>query len=362
MRVQEIEKHLREKLPVVYPSYSKDWAPIAAAVVSSDLMTLTAVNTYSIDDSVIITGLLYENSISSVALNLQFNRAIIETADVHEFTEDFKPDLTISGANESEWNNTFKIVSVPGRFQIEIEISPAITTEPTGTPVVEEINLPRYNSLFTVTNATSSTFEVATVNAPDGSLVVTAGAQSIALNKINISSDVDYERILEVYTKQMTGTVWTFVVAGATSSSRSRDNKTDFDQSYQTGEKRIIHTQDSFSIFSFYPSQEFISPVAAQDSARNELKAALLKLLVGFVPSSSLTSKSNMIYYIADGIEDYNKSFYVHRYDFAVNVNITQDDTYVGDSYAVRKIESNYINEETGNNIGTDLIDFVEVP
>jgi len=361
MRVQEIEKHLREKLPVVYPSYSTDWAPITAAVVSSNLMTLTAANSYSVSDSVIITGLTYENSISSVALNLQFNRAIVNMAAVHEFTEEFQPDLTISGANEIEWNSTFKIISVPSRYQVEIEISPAITTEPTGTPVVEEINLPRYNSLFTVTNATTSTFEVATVNAPDGSLVVAAGAQTIALNNVNVSSDIDFERILDAYTRQKKDKVWIFVIAGATASSRSRDNKTDFDQSFQTGEDRIIHTQDNFSIFALYPTQQDVSAVEAQDAARNELRQALFSLLVGFVPSSLLTSKSDMIYYIADGVETYNASFYVHRYDFAVNVNITINDTYVGDSYAVRKIESEYINEETGNSIGTDKIDFTEV-
>lgn len=360
MRIQEIESHLREKLPVAYPSYSSDWISISSAVVASNLMTLTAPNTFSVSDSVIITGLTYENSISSVALNLPINKAIINMAAVHEFTEDFQQDLIISGANESEWNDIFKIVSVPSRYQVEIEISPAITTEPTGAPVVEEINLPRYNSLFTVTNATATDFEVATVNAPDGSLIL-SGAQAISLNKVKVSSDVDFERILDVYTKQMTGTVWTFVVAGATASSRSRENKTDFDQSYQTGENRIIHTQDNFSIFSFYPSQSFVSAVAAQDNARNELRQALLGLLVGFVPSSLLTAKSNMIYYIADGVETYNASFYVHRYDFAVNVDITPNDTYVGDSYAVRKITSDYVNEETGNNIATDLIDYTEI-
>lgn len=323
-------------------------------------MTLTVANTLSVGDKVVINGLIYNNAIASVSLNLPNNTAIIETADVHEFTDDFKETLDISGANESEWNNTFKILSCIDRYKIEIQISGAITSEPTGPAVVEEIDLPRYNTLFEVTAATASDFAVAVVNAPDG--VLFGSGEFIELNKVNVSSDVDFDRILNfAYTKQEVDTVWIFIVAGATGSSRSRDSDTDFDQTYQIGEKRIIHTQDNISVFAFYPTFKEVSAVQAQDNARNELKNALIRLLVGFVPDSSLCAPSNMIYYIADGIETYNASYYVHRYDFAANVDITDDDTYLPDSFAVRKITSNYVNEESGNQIASDLIDFTEV-
>lgn len=361
MRVPEIESHLRKIIPVIFPSFSTDWISISSAVVASNVMTLTASNSYSVGDSVIISGLTYENTISSVTLNLPENKAIVQMADVHEFTEDFSDTLIISGATETEWNNTFDILQVLDRYRVEIRTSPAITVEPTGTPVVEEINLPRYNRLFSVTAATVSNFSVAVVNAPDGSLVVTADAQTIALNKVNVSSSVDFERVIKSYTKQKVTTVWIFVIAGATASSRSRDNKTDFDQSFQVGEERIIRTQDNFSIFAFYPTFDKVTAVEAQDTARNELRQALISSLVGFVPSSLLASSSDMIYYIADGIETYNSSYYVHRYDFAVNVNITPNDTFINDSYAVRKITTSYIDEDSRENIATDLLDFTEV-
>lgn len=360
MRIPQIESHLRQRLPVIYPSFTDEWLSITSANVASDVMTITATNTLSVNDQVIITGLIYENSINTVTLNLEDNRAVVFLADVHEFTEVFSETLIISGANESEWNDTFNILSVISRFEVEIQISPAITGEPTGSPVVEEIELPRYNSLFPVVTASGLSFTVDVINAPDGSLSGTG--EFIKLNDIKVSSDVDFQRIQDAaYTKQERDVVWIFVIAGATGSSRSRDTKTDFDQSFQVGEERIIHTQDNFSVFAFYPTFKDVSAVEAQDTARNELRKALISLLVGFVPDSSLCSKSNMIYYIADGVETYNASYYVHRYDFAVNVNITQDDTFIEDSYAVRKIETSYIDEDNLLEIANDKIDFTEV-
>lgn len=361
MRIPEIESHLREKLPVIYPSFSDNWLSISAATVSSNVMTLTVANTFSVDDKVIISGLIYHNPISFVTLNSIVDKAIIKMSEVHEFTEGFSEELTISGANESGWNDTFEILSVPSRYEVEIKINTSITTEPTGAPLVEEINLPRYNQLFTIAAATATDFQVTTVNATDGALF--GSGEAILLNSVNISSDVDFERVLNsAYTKQDRDTVWLFVIAGATASSRSRENKTDFEQSFQEGESRIIRTQDNFSVFSIHPTFQDVSAVQAQDIARNELRQALVSLLVGFVPSSVLTSNSDMIYYVADGIETYNGSYYIHRYDFAVNVNITPDDTYVADSYAVRKINSTYIDQESKFEIAEDKIDFTEVP
>lgn len=359
MRIPEIESHLRELIPVIYPSFSSDWISISSAAVSSDTMTLTASNSYVVSDNVIISGFTYKNTISSVTLSLSVNTAIVQMAAVHEFTESFSETLIISGATETEWNDTFEILQVLDRYRVEIRTSTAITGEPTGTPVVEEINLPRYNRLFSVTAATTATFTVAVINAPDGTLSGTG--QVIALNKVNISSSVDFDHVINSYTKQDIDTVWIYIVAGATSSSKSRDTNTDFDQSFQSGEARIIRTQDNFSIFAFYPAFNKTTAVEAQDTARNELRQALISSLVGFIPSSLLASSSDEIYYIADGIEDYNTSYYVHRYDFAVNVNITQDDTYIADSYAVRKIQTSYIDEDSREDIAVDNIDFTEI-
>lgn len=351
---------MREKLPVIYPSYSTDWNTGTSASVSSDVMTIaTASNIPSVNDEVIITGLTYNNAINSVTTNLPALTAIIVCDGVHEYTEGFSTEVIISGANEAEWNDTFEIVSVPSRYEVQIKINTDISGSPTGSPVAQEINLPRYNSLFTVSAVSGAGFSVPVINAPDGTLI--GSPEYILLNNVNVSSDIDLERIMNAYTKQSIDKVWIFLIAGATLSSRSREGNTDFDQSFKVGEDRIIHTQENLSVFAIFPTFTKVSAVQYQDMARNDLRQALLNLLVGYVPSSSLCSPSDMIYYVADGVETYNASYYIHRYDFAVNVDITQDDTYVADSFAVRKITSNYIDEDTEEIRSTDLIDYTEI-
>jgi len=362
MRIPDIEQHLRENLPVAYPSFSGDFKAGTSASVSSNVMTVvSAQDLPAINDDVIITGLTYQNTINSVTMNLSATSqsAIIDVAEVHEFTEGFNTEVTITGATEPEWNDTFNIISVPSRYQIEIECSNAITGEPTGSPLVNELDLPRYNSRFTVTAVNSVDFEVSTVNAPDGSLIGTPSY--INVNDVCVSSDVDLARIFDAYTVQPIDKLWLFVIAGATTSSRDRSNDTDFERTFQEGDSRIIHTQENISIFAIFPAQDKVSAVQGQDIARNDLRNAILSLLVGYIPDSSLTSKMNMMYYIADGIETYNSSYYIHRYDFACNVNITNCDTYIADSYAVRKINSDYINEDTGRIIAQDQIDYTKL-
>jgi len=211
MKILELENHIRETIAIVYPQFTDSWKDATSASVVNDVMTVNAVTDLKAGDEILLRDLVYNNPVSSIVISEDLNHALITTTEVHEFTLGFKPTITLSGSNEAEWNDTFEIVSIPDRFTIQISIVESIDNPPTGSTVVEEPDLPRYNSTQTVVSVVAGvSFDVDVINSPDTTL--TGVPQYILINDVCVSSVLTMDELLRAYTKQKTDKLFLFVV------------------------------------------------------------------------------------------------------------------------------------------------------
>lgn len=346
MRIREVETQLRTYLPL-YNDYFITWQNTTSYIVSSDVATIEAsiAHNLSVGDVVHIRNVVFPNPITSLTQSLGIGTAILQNnTDLTFPPYPNQETITISGANEAVYNDTFAVTSVPDRKTINFQIDFTAASPATGSPVLEEAELVRYNGLFTVQSTPTATSF--TVNVSGGvDFTAPAGVQFYNYEDVRIAGEITEERMLNAYTKQSIGSWWMFIISGAANVSKNKEIATDFDSSYDRGSYYRQQTQESVNIYVIAPTQNTITAVDAQDLARNDIKKDIMLSLGGFFPQKLFYNGYEGLFYETDAIVAYSKSYYIHSYTFSTTVNIASPDTFVSRSSAIKTIEFNHIDE-----------------
>ena len=105
---------------------------------------------FSIGDAVNVTGTFSPIGIVSITRDGDVGTAT--TATPHDITEGFFDSVTLSGANESEFNGTFPLVSAVNRLTFQFTMDDAGPIAATGTMLLEDPPSPfGYNGLQVIT-------------------------------------------------------------------------------------------------------------------------------------------------------------------------------------------------------------------
>jgi len=352
MRIREIEYQLRTYIPLHTDKFVS-WSSVVSYSVSTNIATIqtTLSHGLSVGDIVHLRDVIFPNPITSLTQSQGVGTAILQHDT--DFTFPNSETITISGANEADYNGTFNIISIPDRQTINFDIPFTAPVTATGSPVSEEVNLLRYNGLFQVVSIpTATTFTIA-VDGPN--FIALSGVEFYNIADVRIVGEISEERMLNSYTNQDIDVWWMFIVASTSNVSKNKDIATDFDFSYSQGDYIRQQVQESFTLYVVVPSQDTITTVDDQDICRNELKLSIINSIVGFFPLKLYRNSYEGVYYESDSISTYNTSYYIHAYNFSTTVNLASPDTFVPNSIAIKTIEFNHI--DTIKDVkSTDLI------
>lgn len=337
MRLSDIVNQLSIALPSLVDDFTNQ---ISVTSLTRSGTTVSAIcssnHSLSVGGKVVINGA--QTPISVTSLNRVGIVARIILGSDHDITENAGYDVQLSGFNESEFNGTFPLSSVPNRRTLDITVADSGPTTGTGTPLLLNGSsaLKSYNGIQNITAITSPT--VFQYEVSDTTLFTPASGTITAKILPRISSAVDIERIEQAYTKQDSNKAWLFVTLGDAVADKNRNIDTDSTDNIQSGNffnQRIIQ---AVQLFVFFPASGEIAATQARDRCEELLRPICNSILTYKFPSL-VENSNNPLMLIGHGTQGYNSAYYVHRYDFEATLQLGISDIYQpADHVALRDI------------------------
>jgi len=331
MRSSDIVAQLAIKLPTFVDDFTSNFSVSSLVRLNNTVtVTTTADHGLLVGKAVNIVGALTPIVIESIdRVGIQ---ATLVTASPHDFTETIGfENVIIEGANESEFNGTFPVLSVPtgvaNRRTIRFQVADSGPIAATGSPLLLNGSniFQGYNGLRLVTAVPSTT--VFEYEITDTTLFSPASGAIFSKTSPRISSSVSFERILDAYTKQTVDNAWLFVVMGDGIAQKNRKinlDSTDNIQKTQFFDQRLTQTA---SLFLLLPTSSEIAARNARDRAEELLQAITKSILLSKFDTLFSNRFNNPLQFNEHGFQDYNGSFYVHRYTFEATIQMGFEDT-----------------------------------
>lgn len=360
MKSEDVIKQLQATLPTVTDRFSEQ-LQLASVVPTGTTALATLVTPLTIPfvngQVVTISGTLAPVVIDSI--NRSGTVASVVTQTPHDITEGFHDTVVISGANESEFNGSFKLLSAKNRMSFQFEMADAGATVATGSLLLDSPpSAFGFNGLVAVSNPTTTTFEY-TLPQP---LTESAVGTGIVHTASRVSGGTEIERIQAMYTKDPPEDLWAWVVLGSTETSQDRNTRADFITGSGPGGERKLLIFQSVSVYVFVPTSDSLSGREAMDLMQDVL-VDLLKSLAFWKPPTTLASTLGLgLIFSGHRPQSYLEAYYVHEFSFEHVEQITRADTVASDFNVAFRDISLSINPSTGDEVMTANVDLDDVP
>lgn len=360
MRARDIVNHLSVYLPAFADDFTDQFS-VTSLTRSGTTVTVSTSTDHGLTagKQVNITGAQTPIAIASIT-RTGIVAEMITSAD-HDITENAGFDVQISGAVEAEFNGTFTLLSVPNRRTIRFQVSDSGPTSATGSPLLLNGSnvFQSYNGLQNVTAVpTSTSFEH---KVTDTTLYSPASGTIVAKTSPRISSAIDFERLLDAYTKQSQDKGWLFVVLGDAVADKNRHIDTDSTDNIQPGNYYNQRLIQNIQFYVFLPTSGQIAGADARDRCQELLKP-IANSVMGFKFPTLVENSNNPLMLTGHGTQAYNSAFYVHQYAFEATVQLGPSDIFnPQDDVAFRDIDLT-IGLDTGTETFNTLIDLDDEP
>lgn len=293
---------------------------------------------FAVSRVVAISGAFAPVEIASISRS--GTTATATTVTAHDLTDGFFENVTLSGANESEFNGTFPFLNQVNRKTFTFTVADSGPTTGTGSMLLEEPGNPfGYNGLQTITTVpttTSFTYELSQT------LTEAATGTILIHSDLRVSGAATFNRALEMYTKQPVDDLWVFAVLEDGNASKDRSTRNDsISSASRSGDMRQQLIQNA-SVYVFDNSSKQLSGRESRDKMV-DVRSLLLKSLIGVKFDSDLSGQNgSALMYLGDGIELYEGPIYAHAFNFQLLTDITNDDIVDPDfNVAFRDIQLN---------------------
>ena len=351
MRASDIVNQLAIYLPALADDFTTQIA-VSSLTRSGTTVTATtaAAHGLSVGKQANITGAqtpIVINSINRVGIV-----ATMVAASDHDITENAGFDVQISGATEPEFNGTFTLANVPNRRTIKFLVDDSGPTSSTGSPLLLNGSNPfqSYNGLREVTAApTATTFEY---EVTDTTLFTPASGTIVAKTSPRISAAVDFDSLIEAYTKQAVDDAWLFVVLGDAIADKNRHINTDSTDNIQAGNYFNQRLIQNVQLFVFLPSSGEIAGRSSRDRCEELLKPICSSVLAVKFPSL-VEGSNNPLMLTGHGLQAYSSAFYAHQYAFEATIQLGPSDIFIpSDDVAFRDVDMT-----VGIDVGTETFE-----
>jgi len=332
MRGSDIANQLKGRLPNYTSDFSESFTITSLSRGDSTITAVTSVaHGGATGDNVTIKGA--KEPITITSLTRSGTTVTATCATPHKLpnpsnilTKDI-PTIEISGSNPDDYNGTFNLAATPSYFIFQYEItttpaSPAIT--PGFLLLGDDLFLYNGQKEITVIDTTSFTYEIESEN-----LQSPAQGTIEMLKDVRIAWAASFE-IAEAHYSEDTSRItqnWLYIVVNDRETSKKGTTTVDVESVQEVNSEYRYDTIQTFSIFTFIPSATSTLGGIQSDQAREYIQP-LLKSIGNFLLPSILTEGClRPVTFQGDGIQLFNKAYYVHKFDFVAKGEIVNVDT-----------------------------------
>jgi len=311
----QIANRLRQVLCNFTNDFS-DVVNITSLVKNNTLITATATNHgLSTGDYITIKGAKRRINIQSITF--ASGVATIKLAESHNLFIEVDTKITIAGCSVAGYNGEKVIKSLPDFHSIEF-YSNNLGNATDGYILIDDNVFFNGYKQITKINDNSFSYPVSNVIANNQAYGTISASKASRVQHIATS-----ERA-EAFYKNDTSKKWLFVILGDERVEESGASITT--DSYSTNQQFYFKTLLEFSIFVAIPTQNSIVASAEADLARSYIKP-ILKSIANYKFDSNLSQqKYQPCLYLGNSPDVYNVATYIHRFDFAITGEITDDD------------------------------------
>lgn len=324
MKAETIIRQMYDTIPNL-TDYFNDVLNIVSLVRTGSTVTATtsAAHGLTTGELVAITGAKTPTKIVSLTQANGIATAI--TDQDHDLTEGWFSTVEITGANEAGYNGSFQLLEVPNRLTFKYKLT---SNPPSPATSIDDIllltaGIGNYNGRFPVTVINNTRFSYQINTTP-----YSPAMGNIKLKKrIRISGAATIDRAVEAYTKQPTNKLWAFVVLEDTNVNKDRYVRNDSVATRTATDDYRLRLIKNFSVYVFAPSVEGIAARTERD-LMEDIEVILYKSLLALkIPSPFTEPTWSMVTPVGNNIFEYNKAFYIHRYQFQTSFDILIEDT-----------------------------------
>lgn len=324
MKLEDVTRQLQLLLPK-YTALLGDALDIASIVATATVATITTtkIHKLSVDnkEAVVLSDVATNTAITGVSQDgLIFT---FTTGTDHDLTFG-SPDhvnATLDGFTDTDWNDSFKITSVPNRRTFKVQSTNTLPTL-NGNEILEEVRSDGVNGRFQATVVSPTSFTIT------GTFLAATYSGGRVSAKVRIAGSITFERAMQQYTKQEISDLWIFVVMSDAQVSKDRNTQNDSDASIPTGTEMRQRIMDGFELFIFQNVTADIAATDAIDIARHDLMFPIMKSVRGAFFDSGLSGASDFrTVFVAHGLADYDKAVLVYSYQFQTLYDLTDGDT-----------------------------------
>lgn len=354
MKLNDLVKLAQKKLPLYTDQFSSS-IPVVSLTSTGNICTLSTgevAHGLEVGEEFIVEGAKRENRIVSLTQNHGLGRLVTEFA--HQVTKNTplragdSTHITITGANEEQFNGTFLIMDIPNSNVIEFDISSSAPTVASGNPILAEDTYSNYNGrqvVKTVEDDFTITFE--TERVPDTANPI--GDISIR-NGVRISGEYSIDHCIEAYEAVGTNELWGFCVLNGANVSKSRVNKSDAIATVEMGTDIRVELVQDFDFFIIIPTTSEYCWIDFVDLAQ-DLRKAVLKTFHRAKVESGVTDDDAYLAFVGDQpVDTTTKAFMIYQYKFQTTINIQNLDGIEPEfTPAIREFEMHH-----KDNLGTE--------
>ncbi len=326
MIAQDIVDRLSASVPKYTSGFSNSLA-ITSITVVGDVATATTASAHGLIDgqNVSIIGAEAPVQIDTGTFLRTGSSAMFSTLQDHDLTLSQRDrasggkTITISGANEAEFNGTFQLINVNNRRDIIIAVDDSGSTTISGSPIVEDASGGIFNGIYPVTNLTATTFDYTLSQ----SYPLPAAGTATAQVSLRILAVLDIEQYLrDVYTKQSLGDDYLVVQLGDVSQSKKRNEESDASDSTAGEYSYTPVLVQTFAVYIIQNVTDLLSAAPARDKVESEYVPAIFKSVLRAEFNTGFTYSQHRATFTGHGVFAFsdelgkNKALYVHEVSF----------------------------------------------
>ena len=344
MKAQDIIHALRTRLPTITDKFSTNISITSLSKVAGTVTVTTATpHGLATGNYVCIVGAKWKTPISSIT-RVGTTATVTCSAD-HDLTENFPEAeyVEIIGANEANFNGSFRLLSVPNRRVFTVEIADSGATSATGTMFLLEPWRYGLNGWQQVTVVSGTVFTYTTTGIANAE-----GYGSMELRKaIRVSGAVTAARAESAYTELGTSQLSAFVVLGEVAASKSRHST--IDAIHSAGRQTVYRQMllNNIYVYLFVPTHGDATGRSSRDLVTDIAKDIFKAILGDHYPTYFINEPATTLALVSHGQLVYKGAYYIHEFHFEAQSDITNEDIASPDvTRAFRDINIDYLDDD----------------
>lgn len=344
MKCADIIKQLIENVPKHTDLFSSSFNPDAVSVAGGVVTVTKTAHGLQNNKYISVTGGQIVTSVSNI--DDSGDNVVFTTATNHDLTGgEWLESVNITSASTPAVDGDYDLVTVPNRQTFTLASFP--DTGVTDLKLNENRSV-GVDGLYKITLIDTDNFSFQLAD-DIGSVTIKPETMEVQ-NKVRISGAVSLQRARKSYEQKQDEELWLFVVLGDNDINKDRYVNTDSEMEQGGLNEWNGILLSPFHVYCFIPSQNSISGRISRDLAE-DVRPILYSSLLGKAFGTGFTNQAvGNVFPVGDGSEAYAGAYYIHRFTFRQNAQISALDTlYISKNTAFRDVAFDYENTATDN-------------